>query len=263
MIQISSQFISKVIVEPLPVTPYTVSILTASLNEVENIELWLKSILEIYKNKKLYSIREVVIVDDGSYDGTVQKILSIKESFPLPIKLIQRNRKMGTLNAQISGALLCTSDYTFILDCDLQHPIELMPKLIENLDKQPDIIIGSRYIKGGVNRWNPYRGIVSRVATFIAQVMIGEARNVKDPLSGYFIIKTNLIRELRPYEGMYKPLLYAISMHKKLSIIEVPVSMMDRSYGESKIVNNPLKMIIKYIREVLVFWVNSKKINKN
>lgn len=240
----------------------TISILTASFNEVQNMELWLQGILKLYRNKRLSGIKEIVIVDDGSHDGTVEKTLSIKESYPLPIKLIQRDRKMGTLNAQISGASHCTSDYILVMDCDLQHPIDLIPKLIENLDGQPDIVIGSRYIKGGENRWNPYRGIVSRVATFIAHVMIGEARNVKDPLSGYFIIRTDLIRELRPYEGMYKPLLYALSMHKKLRIIEVPVSMVDRSYGESKIVNNPLKTIMRYIREVLVFWINSKKLHK-
>lgn len=240
----------------------SVSILTASLNEAQNIGFWLQSILVLYEDKKLDDIKEIVIVDDGSNDGTVQKILSIAESYPLPIKLIQRNRKMGTLNAQISGALHCTSDYILIMDCDLQHPIDLIPKLIENLDEQPDIVIGSRYIKGGVNRWNPYRGTVSRTATIIAHIMIKGARTVKDPMSGYFIIRKNLIRELRPYEGMYKALLYALSMHKKLGIIEVPFSMVDRTYGESKVVINPLKTIMKYIREVLVFWVNSKKVYK-
>jgi len=92
--------------------------------------------------------------------------------------------------------------------------------------------------------------------------MIKESRKVKDPLSGYFIIKKNLISELRPFEGMYKPLLYAISMNKKIKIIEVPISMMDRPYGKSKIVNSPLKTIIKYVREVLIFWINSKKTNE-
>lgn len=243
--------------------PYSVSILSASLNEVQNIDLWLQGIIELYKTMRLSCIKEIVIVDDGSKDGTVQRILSMKERSPLPIKLIQRNRKMGTLNAQVSGSAHCSSDYILVMDCDLQHPFDLIPKLTENLDKQPDIVIGSRYTKGGMNRWNPYRGIVSRIATFIAHVMIEESRNVRDPLSGYFIIKNTLIRELMPHEGMYKPLLYALSMHKKLRIIEVPVSMEGRSYGESKIVNNPLKTIIRYIREVLVFWINSKKLHRN
>lgn len=241
---------------------YSVTILTASLDEVQNIELWFQRILEIHKKIGLDIIREIVIVDDGSNDGTVEKILTIKQTYPLPIKLIQRKRKMGTLNAQITGALYCSSDHILIMDCDLQHPIELIPKLIEKLEYQLDIVIGSRYIKGGENKWSPYRGVVSRTATFIAHMMIKESRKVKDPLSGYFIIKKSLISGLKPYDGMYKPLLYAISMNKKIKIIEVPVSMMDRYSGKSKIVNRPLKTIMKYVREVLIFWINSKKTNE-
>lgn len=241
---------------------YTISVLTASYNEVQNIELWLQGIFEIYMNKKLDCLKEIVIVDDGSQDGTVEKIIAIKESYPLPIKLVRRNRKMGTLNAHISGAQHCISDYTVIMDCDLQHSIELLPKLIEKLDRRPDVVIGSRYVKGGMSKWSPYRGLVSRVATFIAHMMIWEAKDVKDPLSGYFLIKTDLIRELKPYDGMYKLLLYVLSAHKKLNKIEVPFSMIGRTYGESKVVNNPFKTILKYLREVLVFWANRMKIVK-
>lgn len=237
----------------------TLSILTASLNEVDNICMWLNEISVIITSKKLTKVKEIIIVDDGSTDGTIEKILTLKESYLIPIKLIQRKRKMGTLNAQIIGARECDTDYVLVMDCDLQHPIEQMIKLIEQLQSQPDIVIGSRYIRGGANKWSPYRGVVSRVATFIAKLLISESRNVKDPLSGYFVIKTELISKLRPYEGMYKPLLYALAMHKNLKKIEVPVSMEVRIEGVSKIVNNPIKLILKYLREVLVFWVKSKK----
>ena len=243
---------------PFP-EPMSISILTASLNEVQNIEFWLKGISEIYVENKLKFIREIIIVDDGSIDGTVQKVLAIMENYPIKIKLIQRDRKMGTLNAQIFGASFCDSDYLLIMDCDLQHPIKFIPKLIEQLEKKPDIVIGSRYTEGGINKWNPFRGLVSRVATFIAHIMIKQSRNVSDPLSGYFVVKSPLIRGLIPYEGMYKPLLYIISMHEKLKVFEFPVSMEERLSGESKIVQNPLKTIIRYLREVLVFWINSRK----
>ncbi len=210
----------------------------------------------------LNQVIEIVIVDDGSTDGTVSKIISMEENYPVPIKLIQRHRRMGTLDSQITGALQCKSDYLLVMDCDLQHPIQLIPRLMKSLDMNPDIIIGSRYIKGGKNNWNPYRGIVSRTATLIAHILLRKTRKIKDPLSGYFIIRTELLRNLKPHEGMFKLLIYAITMNKSLKIIEVPVSMVDRSYGESKVVNNPIKVIIRYIREVLVFWINSKKMNK-
>lgn len=241
---------------------YTLSILTASLNEVDNIYMWLNEISVIIVKEKLSNVKGIVIIDDGSTDGTIEKILAVKENYPVPIKLIQREKKMGTLNSQIIGARQCDTDYTLVMDCDLQHPIEQMINLIEQLQFHPDIVIGSRYMKGGANKWNPYRGLVSRIATFIAKMLISGSRNVKDPLSGYFIIKTELISKLRPYEGMYKPLLYSLAMYKNLKKIEVPVSMEARNKGVSKIVNNPIKLILKYFREVLIFWINGKKANQ-
>ena len=60
---------------------------------------------------------------------------------------------------------------------------------------------------------------------------------------------------------MYKPLLFSLTMNRDLSILEIPVSMEDRSYGESKIINNSLKFIIRYLREILIFWINGRKTN--
>lgn len=242
------------------ISPFKISILTASLNECMNIEIWLNSILELKIKQQLNNVTEIIIVDDGSTDCTINKINEIMKNYPLEIKLIQRNRKMGTLNAQIVGSSKCVNNYILIMDCDLQHPINEIPNLINKIDKDTDVVIGSRYVKGGKNKWNPYRGVISRIATFIAHLFIAESRGIKDPLSGYFVIKRELICNLKPYEGMYKPLLFSITMNRDLNIVEVPVSMENRSFGESKIVNSPMKFIIKYLRELLVFWINGRKL---
>ena len=243
-------------------TPLKISILTASLNEATNIVIWLKNILDLYNTNQINNVSEIIIVDDGSNDGTIEKIQEITENYPLAIKLIQRHRKMGTLNAQIIGSAQSTNEFVLIMDCDLQHSVSEIPSLLNKLNEETDVIIGSRYIKEGKNKWSPYRGIVSRIATFIAHFFIAQSRGIRDPLSGFFVIKRELICNLKPYEGMYKPLLFSITMSKKLKILEVPVSMEEREYGESKIVNNPLKVVIKYFREVLIFWINGRRLNK-
>ena len=230
------------------------SILTASLNEAGNIGKWLDRISGIIDYEKLDCIGEVVIVDDGSTDGTIETVLQRIQSFPVPLRIIQRKMKMGTLNAQIVGSASCISEYVLAMDCDLQHPVDFIPDFIEKLDDDPDIVIGSRYMEGGYNRWPAYRGFVSRTATFLSHLLISNSRRIKDPLSGYFIIRGDLISKLTPYAGMYKPLLYAIAMSYNPKTVEIPISMEERDYGESKIVTNPAKVVIKYLREILVFF---------
>ena len=231
----------------------TVSILTASLNESGNIKAWLGDILNVYQEFKLKTIKEIVIVDDGSTDGTIEQIEDVMGIYPISIHLVKRNNKMGTLNAQIIGSKHCSSEYILVMDCDMQHPPSFIPNFIAEIQGDIDIIVGSRYIKGGQNNWPAYRGVVSRSATFLAHVLIENTRKLTDPLSGFFIIRRELLSELKPYKGMYKPLLYAVSMRKNTRMLEIPIKMDSRESGQSKIVTNPVKVIIRYIRELLVF----------
>ena len=107
---------------------------------------------------------------------------------------------------------------------------------------------------GGYNSWPAYRGFVSRTATLLSHALITSSRKVKDPLSGYFLIKRDLISKLKPYTGMYKPLLFAIAVAGNPKMVEIPIRMEERDTGESKIVTNPVKVVLKYLREILVFF---------
>ena len=247
---------SRTFLENYPLEP-TISILTASLDESGNIQVWLSDILLIYQQFNLNMIKEIVIVDDGSKDGTIEQIEEIMEIYPIPIRLIKRNKRQGTLNAQIIGSRECFTDYILVMDCDLQHPPSFIPEFIKRKKEGSDIIVGSRYMKGGFNEWEAFRGVVSRAATFLAHMLLKGSRKLKDPLSGYFLIRKEMLSGLIPYRMMYKPLLFALSMNKGATIEEIPVIMYSRESGESKIVNNPVKVIIRYLREILIFFRDS------
>jgi dolichol-phosphate mannosyltransferase len=234
----------------------SISIVTGSINEEGNIGKWLDSIDETIKNRNLNEIREVVIVDDGSTDGTLNIIKDYqKKCMHFKIKLIERKSKMGTVNADIIGSREAEGDYIIIMDCDNQHPVEYLERLVKKYRDGYDIVVGSRYIPGSVNNWKMERQAISRVATEMAHFFFPYSNRIRDILSGYFLAKKEFITTLEPYKNMYKLLLYiSIFNPKYKNYAEVPVTMVDRVSGSSKVVTNYEKTIVNYSRELVTYW---------
>lgn len=238
-----------------------ISIVTASLNEAGNIKIWLDQIFRTVEMNSIDSINEIVIVDDGSKDGTVEIIEEYrKANTKISINLVKRHRKMGTLDAQIAGARAAKNRYILVMDCDLQHPVEYIRDFVEKFKEGYSVVIGSRYIVGSKNNWEYKREIISRVATAIAHAMFPFTLGIKDPLSGYFMCRRDMLARLKPYRSMYKPLLYLLIFNNKIKEIrEIPIEMRSRQSGESKIVNNYPKTVAMYSREILIYYTEYQK----
>ena len=244
-----------------PVSNDKISIVTASLNEAGNIKTWLDQIFRTVELYNLNNINEIVIVDDGSKDGTIEIIQEyMKVNTSIHINLIQRNKKMGTLDAQIAGSKIAKNPYIIVMDCDLQHPVKYIKEFTERLDQGYSVVIGSRYIIGSRNNWEYKRKVISRIATGMAHSMFPFTGKIKDPLSGYFMCRREMLATLKPYKSMYKPLLYMLVFNNKnRNIREIPIEMRSRKSGESKIVNNYTKTAVLYSHELLTYY---KEYNK-
>ena len=244
-----------------PKNTKNISIVTASLNEKDNIKIFLEKVMDLIRTKNISNIDEIVIVDDGSTDGTVSIIETFaRDNNDIHITLLKRNKKMGTVDAQITGAKLAKNENILVMDCDLQHPIEYIAKFVEKFNYGYDIIIGSRYIPGSKNNWEPERKIISRTATMIAHIMFPFTYKIKDPLSGYFLCKRQMLSDLKPYRYMYKPLLYLLIFNSKnKNYIELPIEMRSRKSGESKIVNSYSRTVLMYSREILTYYRDYNK----
>ncbi len=134
------------------------------------------------------------------------------------------------------------------MDADLQHPPETLPALLQEIEKEADLVIGSRYLKeGGIRGWSLQRRIVSQGAILLAKVVVRSARQVRDPLSGFFLLKRHVISRAKLEPTGYKILLEILVKGNYQRVVEVPYWFVERTRGESKL---NLKQLLAYLRHL-------------
>jgi len=181
---------------------------------------------------------EILIIDDGSTDGTRERVKNYRGK--LDVRLICRDSVRGLASAVIVGAREASHDYIIVMDADLSHPPEMIPSLIGPLlDGTHDMVIGSRYVKGGnTPDWPAVRRLGSRLASIPAQILT----STRDPLSGFFSVDRQYLRNLDENMEGFKIGLEIIARSKgSLRILEVPISFKDRFNGYSKMNFHVLK----------------------
>ncbi len=231
------------------------SIIIPTYNESENIE---KLLDRIISNIPTNCFSEIVIVDDNSPDGTSKIVtdyikndkIKAEEVIdkPYQIKLVNKKNKNGLIAAIVEGVKYCSGENILIMDADLSHPPELIPKMNEEIQKNPNtIIIASRYIKNGfITGWPFKRRLLSKGAAKIAQIGL-HIPNVNDPMSGFFLCPRKIFKEIRFDTKGYKLLLEILVKTHNVKIKEVPYTFTDRKSGKSKMGMN---VIFDYITSV-------------
>ncbi len=194
-----------------------VSIIVPTYNESQNIVGILKSIRENLP-KGIHT--ETIVVDDNSPDGTGKivedYISSIKKIAENTIDVIHRKAKNGLSSAILNGIQNAKGETIVVMDSDFSHPPQIIPKMIEALKQyQCDLVVASRYITGGnIQGWTTKRKIMSKIATVIAKKGLGV--KTKDPMSGFFAFKKNIIKELNFDALGYKFLLEILVNKRKV-----------------------------------------------
>ncbi len=205
------------------------SIIIPTLNEADNILLLLHHIAKVFASSSLQP--EVLVVDDGSIDGTRQLVTDYHGN--LNVQLICRDNARGLAGAVVTGAQQATHQKVVVMDADLSHPPAMIPALIEPLlAGMHDMVIGSRYVAGGgTPDWPAARRIGSQLASIPARLL----SSVRDPLSGFFAIgRERLINKQENMPGFKIALEILAEGKGSLRVLEVPISFRDRSHGSSK-----------------------------
>ena len=203
-----------------------ISIIIPTYNESKNITELVARI-----KKCLSKNYELIIVDDGSPDGT--GLIAENLAHEYPIKVIHREKKLGLASAVLEGFKAASGELLCVMDSDLSHPPEIIPLLLKKLEEPGvDIVIGSRFTKGGaIENWPKKR----LVATTIAILTVRPLTRVKDPMSGFFLLKREVITNVRLIPRGFKILLEILVKGKYSQSVEIPIIFKDRVMGVSKI----------------------------
>ena len=234
-----------------------VSVIIPTFNESENI----CNILDLIK-KHLTKIKfETIIVDDDSPDGTGKIVeeyaKNVKDS---SISIIHRKEKTGLSSAILDGLKRSKGDTVVVMDSDLSHPPQIIPRMLETLrSTQCDIVVASRYVSGGtIQGWPFKRKLISKIATKIAKKGLGVSAD--DPMSGFFVFRKKIIEGMR-FDGIgYKILLELLVKTKGVKVEEIPYTFTDRKFGSSKL---GAETILDYCKAVWKLYRYGRKARKS
>jgi dolichol-phosphate mannosyltransferase len=211
-------------------------VIIPTYNERENIETIVKAIQDLQQDF------HVLVIDDGSPDGTADIVRGLMERYPGAVFLEERRGKLGLGTAYIHGfkwALKKGYPFIFEMDADFSHPPSRLPALYEACKHGgADVAIGSRYVKdGGVKNWPKNRIALSKGGALYTQLILWMP--VSDPTAGYVCYKREVLDAINLNEIHFVG--YAFQIEMKFAawklgfrIKEVPILFEDRKYGESK-----------------------------
>jgi dolichol-phosphate mannosyltransferase len=211
-----------------------VTVVLPTYNERDTLPVLLRRLGEVASRDRLDC--EAVVVDDSSPDGTAEaaRRAGVELRHTLPVTVVSRPGKAGLASAVLEGVRRGRGDVIVIMDSDLSHPPDVLPRLLDAIAAGADIAVGSRYASGGgIDRWPAARRMLSWGATWLARFLLRVP--VRDPMSGFFAARREVFEGMQ-FEGRgYKLLLEILTRQTAVRVREVPYRFTDRAGGRSKL----------------------------
>lgn len=210
-------------------------IVMPTINEKENLKELIPKILKLKENF------EILVVDDGSTDGTQEVIKKFSQKSGR-VYLLERKGKRGLGKSYIEGfkwALERNYDLIFEMDADGSHSPEFLPKFLDKA-KEYDIVVGSRYFKGKVSviNWEIKRLLLSLMANWLAKLIL--PLPISDFTSGFKCIKRKVIEKINLEKVVSEGYFFQVEINwlafkAGFKIGEIPIVFYQRKHGVSKL----------------------------
>ena len=213
--------------------PVTFGLVIPTLREVENLSPLLDHVRTVLD--RTGAAYEILVVDDDSQDGTEELVRSISAQ-DARVRLLVRRGERGLSGAILHGWHLTDAEILGVMDADMQHPPELLEKLLSAvMDDGADIAIGSRYTCGGcTGEWHLARRLLSAAAVWVTWPLQRPKVRAEDPMSGYFVVRRSSVDRILFQPTGFKLLLEILVRGQIRSIREVPFEFGQRYRGASK-----------------------------
>ena len=231
-------------------------VIVPTYNEVKNIEKFLKELLQFNVS--------VLVVDDNSPDGTSDVVSKMSENYE-NLYLKNRSGKLGLGSAYRDGfkwGLEKNFNYLIEMDADFSHRFADLESIL-NSSITSDVVIGSRYIRGGGSSgWDFKRKLLSKYANLISMLMLRS--NVRDMTSGFRCYSSKTLELIEYYNTSTNGYSFQIEMTlrsvvKKLNILEIPILFTERELGNSKMSQNIVLEALSFLlKNGIRRWLNLK-----
>lgn len=221
-------------------------VIIPTYNEIENISKIIQAVLDLEGDYNL------LIIDDGSPDGTAAAVKELMRNHPDRIYLIERAGKQGLGTAYITGfkwSLQQGYEYIFEMDADFSHnPVDLNRLYQECISGHADVAVGSRYVQGGrVENWPLNRILISYGASVYVRLITWMP--VKDCTAGFVCYSRKVLEGINLDSIRFIGYAFQIEMKyrawkKGFKIREIPITFIDRKEGQSKMTKGIVKEAI-------------------
>ncbi len=237
-------------------------VITPTYNEKENIADMVQAIMD------LEEALDLLVVDDGSPDGTAQIVKDLQKNYPDRLFLLERSGKLGLGTAYVAGfqwGLERNYEYFLEIDADFSHnPKDLVRLLRACRDEGNDVAVGSRYVTGvNVVNWPMSRVLLSYYASAYVRMITG--MSLRDATAGFVCYRDTVLKKILQEPIKFIGYAFQIEMKFKawkygFKIKEVPIIFTDRTAGSSKMSKGIVKeAVFGVIRMKIASWFKKWK----
>jgi dolichol-phosphate mannosyltransferase len=229
------------------------------INEKRNLEILIPKILEISNEYR------ILIIDDDSQDGTADYV-SQESRKSKNVLCLRREGRLGIGSAHVAGlryAIKNNYKYCITMDGDQTHDPLYLPKIMDRLENNKvDLVLTSRFLlDGGLEKWNLVRKILTHSGHLLTYIFLRTSRDLTSGMRGYKIesIDERMLKWLEVSHYEFLPLSYFYYINMNRNVIEIPIILPNRVYGNSKM---NLRLLLTNVWKIITVKNEFKKMHR-